>query len=233
MKVVKNKCNGITNKNLIKTFSAFLLIFFFAFCLVNQKVFAEEDSKNLGIKSINDPKYVWTVAFTNAGDFNSIKNNIGVRELNGNSVGKLVNVKVEPGEDDKTVKIIPPTSGYEIGKSYRIIVGKGAKSKNDKNMKRDVLLDFKVTSEIKVNVKVEVSEVLSILKKISVDCDKTANVKKYKIEGNNNLFHIDKEAITLFNGNSAKIYLCDNENNILGEGTIDVSKSNENTIIVK
>lgn len=232
MRLLEKKYNNKGNKSLIKAFSVVLLTFMIIFSAFSNNALALDDSKDLGVKSITDPNYVWRVAFTSSGDFDSIKNSIGIRELNGDSLGKLVNVKVELGEDEKTFKIMPPTGGYELGKSYRITVGKGAKSKNNKNMQRDVLLNFKVGQDIKLDVNVLVSPFWPSLKKITVDC-KVANVKQFNIEGNNNFFDIDKEAITLWSENTAKISFYDDNKNLLGEGTIDVSKSNKSTISLK
>ncbi|WP_027626173.1 hypothetical protein [Clostridium lundense] len=232
MRLLRNKYNSKRNNGLIMTFSVFLLAFMIIFSTMSSNALAVDDSKNLGLKNITDPNYVWSVDFNSSGDLDSIKNSIGVRELNGDSLGKLVKVEVKPSDNDETFKIMPPAGGYELGKSYRITVGKGAKSKNNQNIKRDVLLDFKVTQEIKLDVNVLVSPYLSMLKQITVDC-KVANVKMFKIEGNNNLFSIEKEAVTLFGGDTAKISFYDDNRNLLGESTVDVSKSNKAVISLK
>jgi len=209
-----------------------------SFNMFNKNVLATQNGatynqspKNLGIKTINNPKYKWTVEFTMPGNFNSIENNLEVRELENGVLGPKVSVKIESGNNDKLVKIIPLSRGYEFGKVYRIIVSDGAKSQSNLNIKRKVIMDFKVEDKISVIVDLEVAKVMPMFKKIRVTTN-TANIAKFKIEGNNNYFDINKEAITLAQ-NDSKIYFYDENLELLGESNINLETTGTFNIMAK
>ena len=206
--------------------------------MINKNVLATQNgitynqlAKNLGIKTINNPKYHWTVEFTMPGNFDSIENNLEVRELENGVSGPKVFTKIQPGSNDKLVKIIPLNRGYEFGKTYRIIVGDRTKSQSNLNIKRKVIMDFKVEDKISAIVDLEVAKIMPMFKKIRVTTN-TANVVKFKIEGNKNYFDINKEAITLAQ-NDSKIYFYDENLELLGESNINLETTGTFNITAK
>lgn len=223
MKLYKNTLKLIISGVLVATIIG-------SFNMFNRNVLATQNSidykqsvKNLGIKTINNPKYQWTVEFTMPGNFNSIQGNLEVRELNGEILGPKVSTKIERGDNDKLVKIIPLDKGYEFGKTYRIIVGDGAKSQSNLNIERKVIMDFKVINEINATVDLEVAKAFPMFKRMTVTTD-NSNVAKFKIEGNKNYLDINKQVVTIAQ-NDSKIYFYDKNLKLLGESSINLGKT--------
>ncbi|WP_333887468.1 GDSL-type esterase/lipase family protein [Clostridium sp.] len=83
----------------------------------------------------------WTITFTGeVGYDDSTKNAIVVTDGEGNKV----NTTLELGEDNKSIIVYPPTTGYTEGKSYILTVGKQCHDKNGKQMKHDRILNFSI-----------------------------------------------------------------------------------------
>lgn len=208
---------------------------------------AESDiSSRFADKIISDANKIWTVKFNDSVDFNTVKDNISVEDLNKSKL----KISVIPGTDSRQISILPPSGGYDKNQTYSIIIGSNLKSENGKLLGKDVTMDFKVsdnaaaggggggggggtgsgnenpTPNYKIHANVLVSPVFPMLKKITVSTE-LPNVTKYQIEGNNNLFNIGQTGVSIVSQdqNTVRVYLCDDNKILLGTSTLDVSST--------
>ncbi|APM40037.1 SGNH/GDSL hydrolase family protein [Clostridium kluyveri] len=94
--------------------------------------------KKDGVVDVNKK---WTITFTGEVGFDdSTKDAIIVTDSKGNKV----NTTLELGEDNKSIIVYPPTTGYIEGESYTLTVGKQCHDKNRKQMKQDRTLNFSI-----------------------------------------------------------------------------------------
>lgn len=190
---------------------------------------AEEDFKDMGTKIISNVNKIWTVEFTSPADIDSLNNNIRVEDL---TDGSTANLSASQGEDENSVEINPPSGGYKLSHKYRLVIDKSSKSKKQDNLPKSVVLCFDIASKenngYTVSSKVEVSPVVDIAKTITVSAVNLPSVSKYKIEDSTKLFDIGKPIFLFTAGNTVKVYLYDNKQNLLGTSTLDVSTTKNN-----
>ena len=83
----------------------------------------------------------WTVTFTGDVGYDDLtKNAIIVTDSKGNKT----DTTLELGQDNKSIIVYPPTTGYIPGESYTLTVGKQSHNKNGKQMKQDRELHFTI-----------------------------------------------------------------------------------------
>jgi len=120
------------NKFLIAAFlSASLLI------APNVKAASYTDNQTVDINK------TWTIKFTgNVKVDDSAKQGITVTD----SKGSKVDIGIQIGKDNKTVKITAPQGGYTSGESYTLVLGTNTHSTKGKTLKKEYLLHFNVKS---------------------------------------------------------------------------------------
>lgn len=120
------------------SFKRIFMIFFILICimLVNTKKVFANDNKSLEINDINK---IWTINFNKEILFDeSVKESIKVLDSKNNSVAIIL----ELGSDKKSIKVKPPIDGYKYDETYCLIITTNIKSKNNKNLKKDLKLNF-------------------------------------------------------------------------------------------
>lgn len=86
----------------------------------------------------------WTVKFNLKLDKNTINSeNVLVKDSN----GKMVKVSIEPGKDENSIRIYPPTGGYTPGKNYHVELTKSVKSKDGVNLSKVTKMPFKTSNQ--------------------------------------------------------------------------------------
>ncbi|MBZ9635881.1 hypothetical protein [Clostridium sp. FP1] len=75
------------------------------------------------------------------------------------SVGKLINTKLELGKDMKSILIKPPVKGYVLGESYTLKIAADIYSKDDMKLSKPIQLNFKTNN----NLLVENNENLKVI----------------------------------------------------------------------
>lgn len=214
-----------------------LSMLLFAITLVMPiRVFAIDNGK-LQSKEVSKDK-TWMIKFNIKLDTNTINNSVCVKDLSGNKI----NVNLKLSDDGKTILVYPPTSNYEVNKEYTLYVENNIKSISGSKLKSGAELSFLIrsnnsgsgssssgTSSTNAIAKVEVSPAMEAFKVITIKNSNNSNIKKFKIDGNNNLFDIGKSAFSIVNDNKVTIYFYGEDGNkLIGQGTLDVSKTLDN-----
>ncbi|WP_027626174.1 Ig-like domain-containing protein [Clostridium lundense] len=219
-----------------------ITLLFGAILIAPIKVFAIDNSK-LSSKEVSKDK-IWMIRFNIKLDSNTINNSVIVKDLSGNKI----NIKLKLSDDGKTILVYPPVNNYDINKEYILYVEDNIKSVNSRKLKSGAIVNFFVkdntsssgsssgssnggssTSSINAIAKVEVSPVMKNFKVINIKSSNNSNIKKFKIEGNNNLFDIGKAALSIVNDDKVTIYFYGEDgNNLIGKGTLDVSRTADN-----
>lgn len=124
------------NKFLTAAFFSFFLLF-----TVNVKVASFIDNQTV------DKNKTWTLRFTDEVEYDeATKQGITVTDSKGNNV----DVGLQLGEDNKTVKIAAPQGGYIPGENYILKVGTKVHSNKGKLLKSEASLHFNIkTDEVK------------------------------------------------------------------------------------
>ncbi|MDW8799668.1 hydrolase [Clostridium sp. A1-XYC3] len=207
-----------------------LLVFVFITFTSYVVLAADNDTKDMGNKTITDTKKVWTVSFKSEVDLASLSNNVQIKDItNGNAFTPTVTA----GDTANTVKVNPPSSGYTVGHKYQLILKNAIKSKKGKNLPKTTVLTFSIASkdssnDYSINASVTVSPVWSGFKAVTINSTNLPDAKKYKLEGNNNLFDIGKQAASIIPGDTVKISICDSQGNVLATVDMDVSTNKSN-----
>ncbi|OFI05869.1 hypothetical protein CLOACE_14870 [Clostridium acetireducens DSM 10703] len=215
----------VLNKKIIKVF---LGTFIFLFFIVG-KAYAMD--KVMESETINDVNKVWTVKFNKAIDFTSTKRNIWVSSLKNNVI---ITENIEK-VDDRTVRIKPPVNGYKIGESYKIVIRDSIKPKKGNGLKKQVAKEFKVVEkkEFTASASVMVSPYMPMFKGVKIKCDTMPEIKKFKVEDYDTLYEMGKDNVMILTGSNVKIVFYKEDGvTKVGEGTLDVSKDNDNAEIV-
>ncbi|MCT8976116.1 Ig-like domain-containing protein [Clostridium sp. CX1] len=190
------------------------------------------DEKVIVQKATTNTNKAWTVTFNSEVDYNEIKNVLQVNEVNNGQLGSVVPVTILP-LTNSSMKIIPPSGGYKKGQFYQITVKKGVKSKKGKTMIKNNVMKFSVNGENTAIGKVEISPVLSMFKVVTINATTRPDIKKYKIEGNDNLFNIGEASINIIeNKSSVQVYLYGNDGTtLLGKTSLDVGRQISDKIL--
>lgn len=207
-----------------------LFIFIFTAITPYVVIAADNDTKDMGNRIITDTNKVWTIVFKSEVDLTSLSNNVQIKDItNGNTFSPTVTA----GDTAYTVKVNAPSSGYTVGHKYQLILKNAIKSKKGKILPKKTVLNFSVisknNSDYNINVSVTVSPVWSGFKTVTINSTNLPDAKKYKLEGNGNLFDIGKQAASIIPGDTVKVSICDSQGNELATVDMDVStdKSNE------
>lgn len=195
-------------------------------------VSADEYTNQINDKVISNINKSWVIRFNSSIDSNSLSSNsVQIKDL---SDGSSLPAVVTLGSDDHSAKINAPAQGYKLGHDYQITVDQNIKSSSGRSLKRKALMKFNVidlsNSNYSATVDVVTSSVLPVLKQIMVNTTDIPQIKKFKIEGNDKIYSIEDKAVTALNGNTATIYFYGIDGvTVIGKGTVDVSKSNNDT----
>ncbi|WPC39539.1 leucine-rich repeat domain-containing protein [Clostridium sp. JS66] len=88
-----------------------------------------------------DSNKTWTLKFTGEVGFDDLtKNSITVTDIKGNKV----DVEIKQGQDNKTLLVEPPQSGYIPGENYTLNIGANAHSKSGKSLKNEYKIHFNI-----------------------------------------------------------------------------------------
>ncbi|KZL88596.1 hypothetical protein [Clostridium magnum] len=102
----------------------------------------DDDFRKIDDKIVERSK-VWTVSFTSeVGYDDTTKQNVLVKDSKEN----LVNVSMELSQDKKSILIYPPQGGYDVGEKYTLYILDNAHSKNNKNIKHKVKMNFTISN---------------------------------------------------------------------------------------
>ncbi|MEA4825124.1 MAG: hypothetical protein VB130_00595 [Clostridium sp.] len=87
---------------------------------------------------------VWKISFNQEIDFddNAVKA-ITVKTKKGDKV----NIRIKPGENKKSILVMPPLRMYDEGESYTLTVDKNIYSVNKNKLKRKIEIEFNIASE--------------------------------------------------------------------------------------
>lgn len=92
-----------------------------------------------------DSDKIWTIKFTGQVGFDDLtKQNIVVKDSKGNNV----NVSMDLQQDNKSIVVNPPESGYAAGESYTLTIGQKVHSQDGVNMKQQRVLHFNIGNKI-------------------------------------------------------------------------------------
>jgi len=86
----------------------------------------------------------WTIHFNQEVLFDDLsKQNIVVTDSNGTKV----NSTLQLGDDGKSIIVAPPDKGYDEGKSYKLSIGNKVHSKNNKDLKQQITMNFSIKKD--------------------------------------------------------------------------------------
>lgn len=94
---------------------------------------------------IVDANKNWTIHFNQEVALDDLtKQNIVVTDSKGNNI----NVKADFGQDSKTIVVSAPKGGYLAGEKYTLTVGDKVHTKDNKNLKKSIALNFSVKDSL-------------------------------------------------------------------------------------
>lgn len=241
-------------ENLRKKTLSTLVMFAVCFFFFNTVALADDTDKIIAGKTINNTRKTWTIKFNSAVDFQTVKNSIKLTDKNNNS---LIYVSVTQGQDENSVIVSAPLQGYKVGHTYELKVDKDlVKSKKGDSLKRTAVMDFTVAegngdtasgndnttggnsdttngNTASVKVEVPVIEMLSSVKRITLNSTGNKDIKKFKIEGTDKVFNLGESGTFMIGTSNTTIYFYKEDGTTLvGKGTLDVSKSNNNVSVI-
>ena len=95
-----------------------------------------------------DPFKTWTINFNQKINFDNLsKSSISVSD----SKGKIVPVNLSLSKDSKSILISPPSTGYNIGETYKLKVASDIHSEKNKHLNETETISFNVTKELSDN----------------------------------------------------------------------------------
>lgn len=183
-------------------------------------------------KITTDTNKAWSINFNSEVDLYSIKDCIQVNEINNDQIGTTIPVTISQGSRYSIV-INPPSGGYKKGQMYQVTIKKDARARNGKGMVRNNLMKFSIGDANTAIGKVEISPVLSMIKAITINDTTRTDIKKYKIEGNDNLFNIGETSVNVLdNKSSVQVYFYGADGyTVLGKTTLNVNSNISDTIL--
>jgi|GEM_PF-867790 len=94
--------------------------------------------------SVVNSEKSWTIHFNQEVLFDDLsKQNIEVTDKNGTKV----NSTLQLGDDGKSIIVVPPDKGYDVGKSYKLNIGNKVHSKNNKDLKQKITMNFSIKKD--------------------------------------------------------------------------------------
>ncbi|MBZ9687972.1 hypothetical protein G9F72_016700 [Clostridium estertheticum] len=137
-------------KKLLK--NAFVLLVFCVLLLSAHTSYAFE-SRNDEVVSANK---VWNIQFNKELKYdNALKQSITIVD----SVGTIIDTKLELGKDMQSIIIKPPAKGYTLGKMYTLKIATDIYSKDNMKLQEPIQMNFKINN----NVLVENNENLKVI----------------------------------------------------------------------
>ncbi|MBC2582121.1 hypothetical protein [Clostridium sp. DJ247] len=192
----------------------------------------QTDEKVIQQKLTLDINKVWNINFNHDIEVYSAKDYLQVNEVNNGQLGAVVPVTFSQGTKS-SILVNPPAGGYKKGQMYQITIKKSIAAKNGKNLFRNNIMKFSINEANTAMAKVEISPVLSMFKAITINATTRSDIKKYKIEGNENLFNIGQTSVNVLNNKSSvQVYFYGNDGyTLLGTTTLNVSTSIADTTL--
>lgn len=96
-------------------------------------------------KQVVDSNKEWTIHFNQEVAFDDLsKQGIAVIDSKGNNANAVLNL----GQDNKSIIVSAPSSEYKAGEKYKLIINNKVHSKNSKNIKQDIVVNFSVKDDI-------------------------------------------------------------------------------------
>lgn len=183
-------------------------------------------------KATTDTNKAWSINFNSEVDLYSIKDCIQVNEINNDQIGSTIPVTISQGSGYSIV-INPPSGGYKKGQMYQVTIKKDARARNGKGMVRNNNMKFSIGDANTAIAKVEISPVVSMIKAITINATTRTDIKKYKIEGNDNLFDIGETSVNVLdNKSSIQVYFYGADGyTMLGKTTLNVNSNISDTIL--
>ncbi|WP_125154733.1 hypothetical protein [Clostridium rectalis] len=175
----------------------------------------------------------WNINFNSEIDYNSISDAIQVNEVNNESLLGSVPVNISKGNMN-SLNISPPPGGYKKGQLYQITVKKGTvRNVKGKSLLKDNIMRFSIEDINTFVSDVVVSPVLPEFKCITISDTTRADVKKYKIEGNDAIFDIGETSINMIQNKSlVKVEFYDSTGySKLGSADLNVDKTMNHIVL--
>lgn len=84
---------------------------------------------------------IWTIRFNQEVSLDDLsKQGITVVGSSGTKVNTTLNIE----SDGKTIEVNPPDGGYSEGSTYKLIIGSKVHSKQNKNIKQEIAMNFSI-----------------------------------------------------------------------------------------
>lgn len=193
---------------------------------------SQTDERVIQQKITTDTNKAWNINFNSEVEFYSVKDCIQVNEVNNGKLGTTIPVTVSQGTRYSMI-VNPPSGGYKKGQMYQVTIKKDARARNGKGMVRNNIMKFSIGDANTAIAKVEISPVVSMFKAITINATTRTDIKKYKIEGNDNLFNIGETSVNVLdNKSSVQVYFYGADGyTLLGKTTLNVNRSVSDTIL--
>lgn len=216
----------------MKKFKKYILItltIFICMCFNSNIILASDTVKDMGSKTITDVNKVWTVSFKAEVDIISLSGNVQITDV---TTGSTFTPSISQGNDNYTIKINPPSSGYTKGHEYKLILNKFIKSQKGNNLPQTTIMTFSIEDNDSVSYDVSadvvVSPYLSVFKQITLTSQQLPEGTKFKVEGNDNIFNIGDTVRSIIGTSTVDIHFYSSDGNTeIGTGTLDVSTTND------
>lgn len=244
---------GMTLKAKISIISLFLFIFSISGIALAA---TNSDVNIIADKTTIDKYKTWTVRFKSSVDLSSLMNAIQVRDL---TTGTYVTVSINEGDDDRSLKISPPSDGYQLDHQYQIVIDKTVKSKKGASLKKTATMNFKVSNsssgsaggntgsgdnggtggstggdsgsvQYTATADVIVSSEIPLFKQVKISST-IPEIKKYKIEDNNNMIDIGTSKFTATDKTTVKVEFYDSNGKLLGSADLNFNESKSNIVL--
>lgn len=197
------------------------------------------DILNFPSKTVEKDKQ-WTINFNKQLKDENVKEYIHVFDKD----NKEVNVDIKLGDEKKSVTVNPPKDGYTSDEKYTLVVEEGLRPLVGGKLKREGQLKFTIKGnksfsstigelihkdkyKYTATANVIVSPVMPMFKSLSITTSEK-NIKKYKVEGNNNMFNIGENVVTVASKDKLEITFYDNNDKLIGKGILNVDKDGKN-----
>lgn len=129
---------------ILRKFYKSFIIFILAFFILLSQTATAGNSFSDAFKTVESNK-TWTIAFNQQVVLDNLtKSAIYVSDDSGNSV----KITYSLSENEKSIFVGPPIGGYTPNKIYNLNIGTGVRSKDGKNLKDALIINFTVKTDI-------------------------------------------------------------------------------------
>lgn len=94
---------------------------------------------------IVEPNKMWTIVFN---DFVNFSDNINDLILVKDSKGIETDIRLELGDDDKSICVYSPNEGYNLGEIYNLHIDQNVKSTKGNTLKESINMNFKIKEKL-------------------------------------------------------------------------------------